>query len=165
MSLSSYIFRENDLKFFHPGRQASVYIGSLKIGSLGEIHPAVQRRLDIPEKIMFAEIDLHDLFQGVQGEKRLKEIPVFPSSKRDLTITLDQNIAIQEIFEVIQSISSRLLESVTLSDIYTSDKLGSGKKNVTLHFVYRDKKKTVAQEAVDAEHARITLQIEARIRR
>jgi len=43
--------------------------------------------------------------------------------------------------------------------VYCSEKLGKEKRNVTFHFVYRDRKKTVAQEAVDAEHARITSQI------
>lgn len=165
LHIGSYSFKNNKLKTFHPGRQASIYIDSLEIGSLGEIHPEIQRKLDVPQKILFAEIDLHDIFKVRPTEMKMKEIPIFPNSTRDLTITLDEHIPIQEIFDIIYSIPSRLLESVTLTDVYLSDKIGKGKKNVTFHFVYRDKKKTVAQETVEAEHARIISQIETRIRR
>ena len=66
---------------------------------------------------------------------------------------------------MIQPLSSRLLESVTLLDVYRSEKIGKGKKNATFRFVYRDRKKTIAQKVVDAEHERITSQIDLRIRR
>ena len=165
LRVGSHSFKNNELKIFHPGRQASIYVDSLEIGSIGEVHPSIIRRLDIPQRILFAEIDLHDLFQIRKTDLQLKELPIFPSSTRDLTITLDDEVPIQEIFNAIYSIPSRLLETVNLTDVYCSEKLGEGKKNVTFHFVYRDKKKTVAQEAVEADHARITSQIEARIRR
>jgi phenylalanyl-tRNA synthetase beta chain len=49
-----------------------------------------------------------------------------------------------------------LLEDFSVLDLYRSPKLGEGVKNVTFRFVYRDTTKTIAQEAVDQEHARIT---------
>lgn len=165
LQVGAFTFKNNDSKIFHPGRQASIYVESLEVGSIGEVHPSIIRRLDVPQRILFAELDLHNLYQVRKSDLQLKELSIFPSSTRDLTITLDDEVPIQEIFNAIYSIPSRLLESVSPINVYCSEKLGEGKKNVTFHFVYRDKKKTVAQEAVDAEHARITSQIEARIRR
>ena len=86
----------------------------------------------------------------------MKEIPVYPASERDWTLTVREEVLINDIFEVVRSIDSRLLENCELRDIYRSEKLGKGLKNATFRFVYRDKKKTVAQETVDREHARIT---------
>jgi phenylalanyl-tRNA synthetase beta chain len=165
LCVNSFSLKNNNIKRLHPGRQASIYVNTLEIGSFGEIHPSILRRLDFPQKVLFAEIDLHDLIKVSQRGLKFNELPIYPSSTRDLTITLDADVPIQEIFDTIYSISSSLLETVSLSDVYCSDKLGPRKKNVTFHFVYRDKKKTVAQEAVDAEHARIQSQIDARIRR
>ena len=65
----------------------------------------------------------------------------------------------------VHEVPSRLLEKVSILDIYRSDKLGKNIKNVTFHFVYRDPRKTLAQETVDAEHARMTSEVEKRIRR
>lgn len=163
--VSSYEFRNQNMHFFHPGRQAGVYVGDKEVGTLGEIHPAILRRLDLPKKVYYAEIDLHLLYQERKGICQLEPIPVYPASDRDLTITMEEDVAIQEVLDAANSIKSRLLENILLIDIYRGEKVGSHKKNVTLRFKYRNVKKTVSQEAVDAEHARITSQIEARIRR
>jgi phenylalanyl-tRNA synthetase beta subunit len=37
--------------------------------------------------------------------------------------------------------------------MFRAEKLGKGKKNVTLHFIYRDKNKTLEMEEVEKEHS------------
>jgi phenylalanyl-tRNA synthetase beta chain len=149
-------FKNSELPMLHPGRQASIYIDTLKIGAFGEIHPTVLRRLDVPQLILFAEININDLFQKMPvSDVQLKQIPIYPGSERDWTITLPEALSMELVFKAIKNVSSRLLEKVSLQDIYRSDKLGSGLKNVTLRFFYRDLNKTIAQEKVDGEHARI----------
>ncbi len=161
--VAGYEVQNRELHFFHPGRQCSVHIGGQEIGSLGEIHPAILRRLDLPARIYYAEIDLHLLYQLRNNQYQYQPIPAYPASDRDLTITMEENAPVQEIFDAVSSVKSRLLENVSLIDIYRGDNIGAGKKNVTLRFIYRNVKKTVSQEAVDAEHTRITTQIESRI--
>lgn len=149
-------FKSSKLPMLHPGRQSSIYAGTLEIGSFGEIHPAVQRSLDVPQPILFAEINLHDLMQmRPTADTRMQPIPIYPGSERDWTITLPEATPIENVMKAIGSVSTRLLEKVSLLDIYRSDKLGKGLKNVTLRFYYRDLSKTIAQEKVDGEHSRI----------
>lgn len=152
-------FKESHLPALHPGRQAVIYSGSQPIGRMGELHPAVQRRLDVPQRILFAEINLHELFQVRSLDNKMQEIPIYPGSERDWTITLEDRVPIADLFAAIRTNSSKLLESFTLLDIYKSDKLGKDKKNVTVRFLYRDKDKTVAQEKVDADHERLKAKI------
>ena len=78
-------------------------------------------------------------------------------------MTLPEETTIETLLEAIRSTPSRLLEEVTLLDIYRSDKIGSENKNITFRFTYRNSKKTVSQEAVDAEHARIEKEVYKRI--
>lgn len=155
----TFSFQPSQLPIFHPGRQAGIFAKSLRIGSLGEVHPKIVRRLDVPQRIFFAEIDLHDLFQVKKTDIQMQDIPIYPGSSRDLTMTLKEEISIQSIFNTIQMVSSPLLEEVRVVDLFRSEKIGKGFKNVTFHFVYRDKFKTISQVDVDAEHARITAQI------
>jgi phenylalanyl-tRNA synthetase beta chain len=61
----------------------------------------------------------------------------------------------ETILSSLRSLSSRLLKEVELLDIYRHEKLGLDRKNVTLRFSYRDDQKTLSQEAVDKEHARL----------
>lgn len=157
-------FKPNTLEIFHSGRQGAVYVGSLEIGSIGEVHPSIQRRLDVPQRIYFAEFDLHNLLKVCKKERKMEEIPIFPCSERDWTITLPEAIPVQQVLDLITAVPSRLLEEVTLLDLYRSGKIGSDKKNVTFHFVYRDAKKTIEQEAVDAEHGRIITQCQERLK-
>ncbi len=165
IGIESFSIRNLELAHLHPGRQGSFFIGDVEVGTLGEVHPSVVRRLDVPQKIYYAELDLHHLLNCRKKYPQLQELSIYPSSGRDLTLTLQEEIPIQEVFDIISSLKSRLLESVSLIDLFRGEKIGKENKNATLRFIYRNPKKTVAQEAVDAEHARITSQIESRIRR
>lgn len=149
-------FKSNDLPMLHPGRQSSIYAGSILIGSFGEIHPTVLRRLDVPQSVLFAEINLNDLMAILPAsDVQMKAISIYPGSERDWTITLKEATPIEELYKALRGVNSRLLEKVSLQDIYRSDRLGHGLKNVTLRFYYRDQTKTIAQEKVDGEHGRI----------
>lgn len=163
LRVADVAFKDEGLASFHPGRRSSVYAGSLKVGSLGEVHPSILRRLDVPQRILFAEINLHDLFQVRGPEPRMQEIPQYPGSERDWTLTLKEEIRVAEVFDAVHVAASPLLESTVLLDVYRSDKLGMGLKNITLRFLYRDRKKTISQEIVEAEHARIVTIVSERL--
>jgi phenylalanyl-tRNA synthetase beta chain len=151
-------FEPSHLNIFHSGRQASIIINQITVGSLGEIHPALVRKLDVPQRIYYAEFNLHDLIPLRRLVQKMVPLPIYPASERDWTITLKEETTLNEIQGVLSKIKSTILEKVTLLDIYRSDRLGKEKKNVTLHFVYRDPQKTLSQEEVDAEHAHVTQQ-------
>jgi len=155
LEIHNYVFKENDLRTFHTGRQAAIMVKDLEVGSLGEIHPSIQRRLDVPGRIMFAELNLNDLYPLRGKNAKMKDIPIYPTSERDWTLTLKEETLVEQVLSIIRSVKSKLLESATLLDLYRSDKLGIGLKNVTFHFVYRDREKTISQEALELEHARI----------
>ncbi len=156
LGITGVTFKNLGLKAFHSGRQASLFVDSLELGSMGEIHPAILRRLDVPQRILFAEINLHDLFHSRhQGAKRMNDLAVYPGSDRDWTVTLREGIPVEQVFTLIRSVPSKYLEDVSLLDIYRSDKLGKDMKNVTFRFIYREKDKTIDQATVDAEHQRL----------
>lgn len=154
--ISNYHFKNLGLETFHSGRQASVFLDSLEIGSFGEIHPAIQRRLDVPQRLLFGEFNLHDLMKVAKTLEKVKPLAIYPSSERDWTFTVKEDVPFAKIYEIIDKQSSAILEEISLKDIYRNEKLGSGYQNMTLHFVYRDPSKTIEQEVVDTEHQRLT---------
>ncbi|MCB1114287.1 MAG: phenylalanine--tRNA ligase subunit beta [Chlamydiia bacterium] len=155
LKITQFTVRPSKLESLHPNKQAAIFVGGLEIGSFGEAHPAVQRRLDVPQKIYFAELNLADLFRVQKKDIKMEELPQYPSSTRDWTVTLLENAPVSQVTESILSFPSRLLESVELMDIYRSEKLGSDKKNATFRFIYRDRNKTLEQETCDKEHERL----------
>lgn len=150
------VFKNIGLQTFHSGRQASIFVGSLEIASFGEIHPSIQRRLDVPQRIIFGEMSLQDLLQLAKPLEKVKPLSIYPGSERDWTFTVRESVPFTEIMGLIRGQSSQILDEASLKDIYRSEKLPKGFQNMTLHFVYRDPGKTVAQEVVEAEHKRLT---------
>lgn len=149
-------FENIGLKTFHAGRQASIFVDSLEIGSIGEIHPAVQHRLDVPQRLIFGEFSLQDLLKLSKPIDKVLSLAIYPGSERDWTFTVDKKIPLATIIDVIHKQNCSVLEEVTLKYIYTSEKLPPGFQNMTLHFVYRDPSKTIEQEVVEVEHQRLT---------
>ncbi len=155
LNIEKPLFKISDFSTFHTGRQASICVGELEVGALGEVHPAILRRLDVQQRILFAEISLQDLMQVRKAVQKMQPLSVYPCSERDWTLTVNENVPVQELLDAVNKVRAPLLEKASLLDIYRSDKLGKEVKNVTLHFTYRDSRKTIEQEAVDAEHARV----------
>lgn len=151
------------LKSFHPGKQASIHIGDIRLGVMGEVHPERLKRLDIEERVFFAQIDLHEWMATLKKEKKMSPLPQFPGSERDWTVTLHQDLPLGSVFDLIYAFPSKLLKNSSLLDIYESEKLGRNKKNVTFRFTYRDDRKTIEQPQVDKEHARLTHHIETQL--
>lgn len=148
-------FKLDELQTFHSGRQTALYVNSLKIGSMGEVHPSIIRRLDVPQRIYFAELNLHDLLQVRHPDYQMENIPIYPGSERDWTITLKEEINLLHILHLIKNVPSNYRKGIRLLDIFRGEKLSPGMKNVTLRFIYRDDEKTISQESVDKEHNRL----------
>ncbi len=148
-------FEPSHLENFHPFRQAKIKQGDMLVGVLGEVHPAHRKVLGLKRRIYFAEVNLQALLPFLA--KVIAYVPhsIYPGTERDWTITLNKAVTFKSLMESIANIPSRLLEKVSLVDIYTSKELGENQKNVTLRFLYRDKEKTIAFEAAEKEHERI----------
>lgn len=159
LGISNVIFKNLGLETFHSGRQASIFIDSLELGSIGEIHPAIQRRLDVQRRIIFGEFNLQDLLQMAKPLEKVKPLAIYPGSERDWTFTVRNSVPFAKIVDIIQKQGSAILEEIALKDIYQSEKLSPGYQNLTLRFIYRDPSKTIEQEIVETEHQRLTIAV------
>ncbi|MEX1012925.1 MAG: phenylalanine--tRNA ligase subunit beta [Waddliaceae bacterium] len=163
LACKKYVFTTGNLKVFHPGRQATIEVDGVQIGSFGEVHPSIRRRLDVKQRIFFAEFDLHDLLQRRDSKEVYHPISIYPGSDRDWTVTIPEELSIGEIFDWIHAVHSPYLETAELIDIYRDEKIGKGKKNITLRFFYRDREKTIQQKNVDQEHQNILKSVQNKL--
>jgi phenylalanyl-tRNA synthetase beta chain len=156
-------FNPSNQDSLHPGRQASVKIANLDIGILGEIHPKVLRQFDIKKQIFFAELNLNDLLSIKPPQDRMQSLPLYPGMQRDWTLTLKSDSQVDNVVQAIASMPSKILQQVHVLDVYQSDSLGEGKRNVTFRLSYRDAKKTLSQKTLENEHTRICTETEKKI--
>ncbi len=151
LHISSYGFSESRHPTFHPGRQANLMTSDLCIGSIGELHPQLLAKLDIKQKVYYAELNAAHL-QSLQGpQAKMKPLAQFPSSERDWTVPLKPKETISTLLHAIRTAASPLLEKFEVIDLYR----GEEKTNATLRFTYRDKLKTLSFEEVESEHAKL----------
>lgn len=146
---------KSSFETFHPKRQSTLNFSDATFGVFGEIHPGTLDLLDIKGRVFFAEIDLHLIQNHKMKRPPFATLPQFPSSERDLTLTMDEETDLEAFFTVLKKIRSSTLKKVSLLDIYRGDNIGKNKKNVTFRFTYRDDEKTLSVKTIEDEHANI----------
>lgn len=151
-------WRASSHNALHPGRQSIVSVEEKQVGILGEVHPGVLQRMDIGQRVLFAEINLHALFKMAKKGVRMQPLPLYPGSERDWTVSLPISLSFDCLIKPISQATSPYLEKIELLDVYRGEKVKEGVQNLTLRFYYRDPDKTLQQETVDREHLRLTEQ-------
>lgn len=143
---------------FHPGRSASVYLqtegGKRWIGSLGQVHPELQRELDLDDTYV-AELLLKPIYEYAGEPAVYRELPRFPAMQRDIAVVVAADVEAGALIAEIRQTAGKLLEDVQVFDVFTGSKLGEGKKSVALSLVYRHKERTLTDEEVTAVHDRV----------
>lgn len=164
LRIARYSFEPAHLHTLHPWRQAKIKSGDVTVGVMGEVHPQLLLKLDIHQRVFFAELNLNDILPLKKKSKNFSELTAFPSSERDWTVTLKENVPIATILQAIERTKSPYLEQFYLLDLYTSDQLGKDRKNATFRLSYRDPSKTMAFEVVEQEHQKLTHSVAEKLR-
>lgn len=143
---------------YHPGRSASVYLigdeGRVKIGTMGQIHPDLQRQFDL-EDTYVAEILLQPLYNSAHSRLQYKEIPRFPGMERDIAVVVDSAVPAGHLIANIRENGGSLLQSVQVFDVYTGGKLESGKKSIAISLLYRHADHTLTDEEIGEVHDKV----------
>ncbi len=134
---------------YHTGRCADVLVGGDVIATIGEMHPIVLNNYGIKAKVCVCDIDGDCLFNHIGAERQYKALAKFPAMTRDFAFVCDKSVSNGEIVDIIKASCGEYLESVKLFDVYTGDRLESGKKSLAYSLVLRDKTATLTDAIAD----------------
>lgn len=148
----------HDNKTYHPGRCADIYAGDVKVGTMGELHPAVTEAYDMTCRVYCAEFDIPKLFEARGEERKYKALPKYPAVTRDLSLVCDDEVTSDEIIDVIRK-SAKHLESVSVFDMYKGEQVPEGKKSLSYNLVLR-KDGSMTDEEADAVVAKVLKALE-----
>ncbi|ULO06052.1 phenylalanine--tRNA ligase subunit beta [Paenibacillus sp. 19GGS1-52] len=156
LGLTGKVIYEGDSpEGYHPGRSASLYLleeeGRVLIGTMGQIHPELQRQLDL-EDTYTAEIALQPLYDAAQNRLQYSELARFPGMERDIAVVVDAAVPAGKLLDSITQSGGSLLQSVQVFDVYTGGKLDSGKKSIAISLLYRHSDHTLTDEEVGEVH-------------
>ena len=82
-----------------------------------------------------------------------KSIPRFPEIYRDLSLLVDNTIAVSQIQDIIQIYP--LVRDVSIFDIYTGQQVPQGKKSLAFSIRYQSPDRTLTDEEVDKTQSKI----------
>lgn len=135
---------------YHPGRAAELYVGEVRLAVIGELHPRVCANYGIKARVVAADIDLDALFLLHASEVLFTPLPKHPATSRDLALVTAAELPAAELAACIRRSAGKTLESLTLFDVYTGEKLGVGKKSLAYNLVFRAADRTLTDQEVDA---------------
>ena len=137
-----YTFEIGTASDLHPGVSANILLDRQVIGVLGRIHPSINK-----DEIYLFELSLNALMAKIKPLK-YKEAPKYPGMEKDMAFVLDKEITAGEVMATIKKAGGRLLDSVTVFDVYTGENVASDKKSIAFSLNFMDATRTLTEEEV-----------------
>lgn len=152
-------YRQVALENMHPGRTATVLINGETIGFIGQIHPSVQKDLDLKDTYVF-ELSLKVLLETAIAPLRYETIPRYPSITRDIALVVEKEKTAGELEQIIVQAGGTLLKEVSVFDLYEGERMEQGKKSIAFSLKYFDPERTLTDEDVTKTHDKVLSAVE-----
>ena len=113
-------FEQVVIEGMHPGRTANIFHNGERIGLIGQIHPAEQKKRDLKNTYVM-EMNLEKVLAIRNGQLLYVPVPRFPSISRDIALVVSSETSAGTLENVIRSAGGKLLKDVRLFDLYEGD--------------------------------------------
>ncbi|QJR15424.1 phenylalanine--tRNA ligase subunit beta [Usitatibacter palustris] len=141
----------------HPGRCAVVRLAGREIGIVGELHPRLQQRYDLPFAPVVFEILTGPLLEGCPT--RFSGVSRMPAVRRDLSFTVGNQVPSGAILEAVRKAVPPLVREVEIFDLYEGKGVDAGRKSLAFRIVMQDTDRTLTDSEVEAMVTSIRNQI------
>ncbi len=153
----------------HPTRSATVLVGDLAVGFVGEIDPAVLDAYSVPERVGYLEIDIDALLAVPHGLRPYAPVSRFPSSDVDLAFDVADAVPAAAVAHRLRAGAGELLAGLRLFDVYRGAPVAEGRRSLayTLRLQAADRTLTDDEVARVLERcaADVESDLDARLRR
>ena len=127
------------------------------LGEMGILRKKVLKAFDIDQPVAFAEIAWDALFAiASKAKTEFKPLPKTMAVRRDLALLLDRAVRFEDVEKVIRKNAGKLLQDVSLFDVYEGKNLPEGKKSYAVALILRDDEKTLKDKQIDAVMQKVT---------
>lgn len=146
-------FIKTDHPALHPGRSAQVVCDGQAVGVIGELHPRLQQKYDLPLAPVLFEVNV----LGLQSRTLpiYQEISKFQAVIRDVALVVKQSVSVQDLLDIFYQAARnndacKIVQAVVLFDEYRGKGLESDEKSLAFRFSLQDTHSTLQDEKVDA---------------
>ncbi len=137
----------------HPGRCAKIILNGEEIGVIGELHPSLQQKYELPHAPVLFEVDIQPL--QVLNVPQYHDISRFQPVIRDIALLVDTETPVQDIIDIFNKEKDNnpqcgIMQSVVLFDDYRGKGLDAKEKSLAFRFILQDSNGTLQDKTVDA---------------
>ena len=125
-----------------------IYSNNKQIGFIGELSSNYTQEFSLEQKIHILNLDLDNIKLKPIRIKH-KELTKFPSSRRDISMILDDQINFEDIKNLAFKLENKILKDVNLFDEYKGKNIEDKKKSFAVSFIFNDSKKTLTDKVID----------------
>jgi len=107
-------------------------------------------KMGIPDIRIFWSDDPRITSQFKDINSKYKEVSKYPETSRDISFVIDNNINLNNYYEIVRDFAENLIEEVKLIDSYEDEaKFGKDKKSYTFRIVYRSPERTLKSNEIN----------------
>ncbi|OXI90286.1 phenylalanine--tRNA ligase subunit beta [Burkholderia sp. AU31652] len=140
----------------HPGRSARIEVDGRAVGWIGELHPRLMQKYELPHAPVMFEVDADALI--ARALPAPTDVSKFPPVRRDIAVVVDQAVEVQALFDEMKKAlaeeACRFVQRVVLFDEFraksnTSGGLAAHEKSLAFRVTLQDAAGTLQDEVVD----------------
>ena len=134
------------------------------IARLGSIDKKVLKAFDVKNEVYYADLNWDYLLERSQFAKTsFIELPKFPAVRRDLAMLVSEDLKFESIEKIAFAESKKLLQEVSLFDVYKGDKIEQGKKSYAVSFIFQNAEKTLTDQEIEKVMTRLMNKYESEL--
>lgn len=145
------------------GNKTDIVLSDKVIGNIYIISKELLKLFDIDDEVFLVELKIDEVLSLTGESVKYKEVSKFPPVKRDLALIVKKDVKFGEIQEAIKNSGGEYLQSLSLFDIYSDEKLGTEKKSMAFSLEFSSKEKTLTDEEVNRQVQKIIKTLEKKL--
>jgi len=131
----------------HPGQSAEIFLDGSRLGSIGMLHPSLEKELGFEQSAFLVELDQDALLS--RSIPSFKKLSKFPSVRRDLAFIVDESVHVGDLLSVAKKDSDCILKHVSVFDVYQGKGIEPYKKSVAISLFLQDEEDTLTEARVE----------------
>jgi phenylalanyl-tRNA synthetase beta chain len=130
-----------------PGRTALVRRGGAAIGWIGELHPALVKRLGLSAVPVLFELALEPVLAGELTA--FAPISRYPAVRRDIAVIVANVVPVHDLELAVRDAAGERLRDTIVFDIFAGQNIETGSKSVALGLILQETSRTLTETDVD----------------
>ena len=136
-------------------------LGKQQVVSYGIVKKSILKKFDLSQDVYYADFNWDAILEiAARNDVKFKDIPKYPSVRRDFALLLDTNVQFEDIATIAKQTEKQLLKDVNLFDVYEGKNLPEGKKSYAVSFLLQDENKTQTDKQIDKTMSKLQQRFE-----